>query len=214
MKFSGTVTEVKKLAALNSAVDKTAGGREPTAGAFFSRNKPKRWATEKKGWKVQPNQCFWCLNFGHMVQKCPSREKGEDPKPRPDGSLYKGRFPKGGEGTKSFQSFCFVSEANRPPGGPWLVDSGCNRHMTPVKGDLSNMQPSNIEYTLGNKEKLSAKCSGEAQLKTTSEGGRKVKIILNDVLYVPGLPQRMFSTEKLCRHGGEFLQSARRQSVC
>ncbi len=161
MKFSGTVAEVKKLAALNSAVDKTAGGREPTAGAFFSRNKPKRWATEKKGWKVQPNQCFWCLNFGHMVQKCPSREKGEDPKPRPDGSLYKGRFPKGGEGTKSFQSFCFVSEANRLPGGPWLVDSGCNRYMTPVKGDLSNMQPSNIEYTLGNKEKLSAKCSGK-----------------------------------------------------
>ncbi len=210
MKYHKTVVIVKKLAALNSAVDETAGGREPTAGAFFSKNKPKIGATEKKGWKVQPNQCFWCLNFGHMVQKCPSRKKGEDPKPHLDGSLYKGHFPNGGESTKSFQSFCFVSEANRPPGGPWLVDSGCNRHMTPVKEDLSNLQHSNIECTFGNKEKLSAECSGAAQLETTSEGGRKVKIILHGVLYVPGLPQRMFSTEKLCRHGGEFLQSARR----
>ncbi len=85
--------------------------------------------------------------------------------------------------------------------------------MTPVKGDLSNLQPSNIECTFGNKEKLSAECRGEAQLETTSKGGSKVKITLCDVLYVPGLPQRMFSTAKLCRHGGEFLQSARRQSV-
>ncbi len=97
LKFAKTVAEVKKLAALTSAVDKTTGDREPVVRAFFTKNKPKRGATGKKGWKIQPNQCFWCLNFGHMVQKCPSREEGEDPKPRPDGSLYKGRFPKGGE---------------------------------------------------------------------------------------------------------------------
>ncbi len=81
MKFVKTVAEVKKLAALNSAVDKTSAGQEPAAGAFFSKYKPERGTTKKKGWKARPNQCFWCLDFGHMVQKCPNREKGEDPKP-------------------------------------------------------------------------------------------------------------------------------------
>ncbi len=60
---------------------------------------------------------------------------------------------------------------------------------------------------------LRAECCGETQIETVSESGDKVKIILNDVRYVPGLPQRMFSTGKLCRSGGEFLQSARGQSV-
>ncbi len=75
------------------------------------------------------------------------------------------------------------------------------------------MRPSNVECTFGNKEKLSAERSGEAAVEAISKNGDKVNIILSDVLYVPGLPQRMFSTEKMCRSGGEFLQSARRQSV-
>ncbi len=85
--------------------------------------------------------------------------------------------------------------------------------MTPNKGELTDLRPSNVECTLGNNEKLRAECCGRAQVETTSEKEDKVKILLNDVLYVPGLPQKMLSTGKLCESGGEFLQSTRRKSV-
>ncbi len=49
--------------------------------------------------------------------------------------------------------------------------------------------------TFGNKEELSAECCGEVEIETMTKKGDKVKITLNDVLYIPGLPQRMFSTE-------------------
>ncbi len=213
MNFERTLAEVKKLAALNSAVDDSKKGKENQATTFYSENKPKRGTPVKKTRKFKPNQCFWCLNFGHVVQDCPSRKRGEDPKLRPDGSKYKGQFEKGKPNPKSFQSFCFVSQAGQRPGGPWLIDSGCNKHMTPVKQDLSNCRPSNIVCTFGNKEELRAECCGEAEIETMTKKGDKVKIMLNDVLYIHGLPQRMFSTEKLCTFGGEFLQSERRQSM-
>ncbi len=85
--------------------------------------------------------------------------------------------------------------------------------MTPNKRELTDLRPSNVECTFGNNEKLKAVGCGRAQVETTSEKGDKVKILLNDVLYVPGLPQKMLSTGKLCGSGGEFLQSTRRQSV-
>ncbi len=102
LKFSKTVGEVKKLAALNSAVDNTVRGVGDPTGVFFSKTnrENKRGHSQQKPtvrkWEIQRNQCFWCLKFGHMVENCPRRKEGEDPKPRPDGSLYKGRFEKGG----------------------------------------------------------------------------------------------------------------------
>ncbi len=84
----------------------------------------------------------------------------------------------------------------------WLVDSGCNRHMTPNRGDLNftNLQSSNVECTFGNKDKLRAECYGQAQVDVISDTGNKVKIILDNVLYVPGLPQKMLK----CFQQGNF----------
>ncbi len=213
MGYISTLLEVKKLAALNSVVDQPGGGGTMPTEAFYSKTakKGKRWAP----WQ---NQCFWCLEMGHRVADCPSRKKGTKAKQRPDGTSFK---PKGGHNgggsgdnsppSQSFQSFCFVTEAKGADGG-WLVDSGCNRHMTPNREDLTNLQPSNIECTFGNNEKLKAEGTGDVTVEGYTNKGEKVKIILNNVLYVPGLPQRMLSTGQLRKVGGEYIESEIRGS--
>ncbi len=67
MKFQKTSGEVKKLAALNSAVDEAKRGKDGNVSIFYGTNKPTK-VNGKKKWKILPKQCFWCLEFGHMVQ--------------------------------------------------------------------------------------------------------------------------------------------------
>ncbi len=73
--------------------------------------------------------------------------------------------------------------------------------MTPNKRELTDLRPSNVECTFGNNEKLKAVGCGRAQVETTSEKGDKVKILLNDVLYIPGLPRKCFQRENFANLG-------------
>ncbi len=143
--------------------------------------------------------------MGHQVSDCPSRQRGEKAEQRPDGTHYRGwDTPKkvqnksSSPAPQSFNAFSFNVEA-RPKNAGWLVDSGCNKHLTPFKDDLFDLKDSNIECTFGNNEVLKAEGTGEVEIEGESEKGDKVKLILNNVLYVPGLPQRLLSTGQLRR---------------
>ncbi len=159
MGYISTLLEMKKVAALNSVVDQPGGGGTMPTEALYSK-------TAKKGkrWAPKQNQCFWCLEMGHRVADCPSRKKGIKAKQRPDGTFFK---PKdghnGGDSSpppQSFQSFCFNVEAN-PKVAEWLVDSGCNRHMTPYVHDLERFKDSDITCTFGNNGALKAEGVGD-----------------------------------------------------
>ncbi|MCP3662366.1 MAG: hypothetical protein GY696_07700 [Gammaproteobacteria bacterium] len=220
MKYLQTTTTVKKLAALNAAIDKEKGEPQVTMGSFFSKMGEKKTkgtssSTEKpnKKWFPSKGQCFGCLQIGYRVSDCPSRKKGVKAKQRPDGSFFK---PKGGHNggdsgdssppPQSFQAFSFNVEA-KPKVAEWLVDSGCNKHLTPFKGDLAGLKESTIECTFGNNEVRKVKGTGDVTVEGHSDRGENVKIILHDVLYVPGLPQRLLSTGQLRRVGGGFVES-------
>ncbi len=153
----------------------------------------------------------------------PSKNRGEQAKTRPDGTCFKGEY-RGDVGgntapnppTQSFQSFCFNSEAKPEPDGAkdWLIDSGCNRYMTPFKEGLDDLKNSEIVCTFGNTSSLKAESSGSTSIVVEDESkSNNVKIILSDILYVPGLPQRMLSTGQLRRAGGEYVESGSRGSV-
>ncbi len=105
-----------------------------------------------------------------------------------------------------FRHFPFNVE-EKPKVAEWVVDSGCNKHLTPFKGDLAGLKESTIECTFGNNEVRKAKGTGDVTVEGHSDRGEKVKIILHDVLYVPGLPQRLLSTGQLRRVGGGFVES-------
>ncbi len=81
MTYTSTLVEVKKLAALNSAVDQPGGGSRTPAEVFYSKTAKKNG----KRWTPKHNQCFWCLEVGHRIADCPNKKKGEQAKTRPDG---------------------------------------------------------------------------------------------------------------------------------
>ncbi len=157
--------------------------------------------------------------MGHRISDCPSRKKGLKAKQRPDGTYFqlRDKFNGGENGhispaPQSFQAFSFNIEAKSKT-AEWLVDSGCNKHLTPFKDDLADLRESNMECTFGNNEVLKAEGTGHVKVEGYSDVGDKVKLILHDVLYVPGLPQRLLSTGQLRRVGGEFIESDIRSSV-
>ncbi len=225
MNYHKTVVAVKKLAALNSAIDETVNGAGDPTGAFFTTTKREmekrqiRQSLYCKRWTPKQNQCFWCLKMGHGVANCLSRKRGQKAKQRPDGTYFKnvskadkGDYKSNSPTPQSFQAFSFNVEA-KPGGSEWLIDSGCNKHMTPYKEDLRELEDSKIVCTFGNNEVLRAEGIGCVEVDTETEKQERVKIILTDVLYVPGLPQRMLSTGQLRRSGGEFIESDMRKSV-
>ncbi len=86
MKYHNTVVTVKKLAALNTAIDETEKGVEDSMGAFFSKtNRETKRGYIKRNlqvekWTPKQNQCFWCLEMGHGVASCPSSQRGQKAK--------------------------------------------------------------------------------------------------------------------------------------
>ncbi len=61
---------------------------------------------------------------------------------------------------------------------------------------------------------MKAECSGSTSMVVENESkGSHSKIILSNILYVPGLPQRMLSTGQLRRAGGEYIESGLQRSL-
>ncbi len=171
MTYTSTMVEVKKLAALNSAVDQPGGGSRTPAEMFYTKT------TKKKGkkWTPQPNQCFWYLEMGHGIADCPGRKGGEQPKIRPDGTQFQSGLQEEGRGgtpptppAQAFQSYWFNTEAGPGPRGTkeWLVDSGC---MTPYKEEGVGLENSGIVCTFGNNESMKAESSGSTSIVVENE---------------------------------------------
>ncbi len=187
-------------------------------GAFHSTTQ------KKKGKKAaQPEKCFWCQKTGHRIADYQDRKTGK-PRARKTGSTFTGDWLRGGGNRdttqdspkRAFQSFCFNAEVGNGPekDQDWLVDSGCNRHMTPFKEGLAEHKDTDIVCTFGNKGCLRAKSSGSAEIYVQDKRQNShLNVILCDVLYVPGLPQRMLSTGQLRRAGGEYFESGLKGSV-
>ncbi len=155
---------------------------------------------------------FWCLEIGHRVTDYPSRKKGKEAKQRPGGTYFspkkanRGEYKPNSPAPESFQAFSFNVEV-KPEKADWLVDSGCNKHLTPYREDIGGLKESKITCTFGNNEVLKAEGMGYVEMEAQTDKQENVKLILNDVLYVPGLPQRMLSTGQLRRSGGGVTES-------
>ncbi len=126
------------------------GGKRTKGVGTWKRKPSKKWFPKK-------DRCFWCLEDGHRITDCQRRQRGEKVKQRPDGTYYKGRSWTSKDQGKSnptepqsFQSFSFNVEASSGE-SEWLVDSGCNKHLTPFKEDLEGIKDSNITCTFRNK---------------------------------------------------------------
>jgi hypothetical protein len=113
-------------------------------------------------------QCFYCKIFGHYESNCWKKQKQQ------------ANFSeeKGDVGTL----FLACDSTNKVSKEVWLLDSGCNNHMTGNKDSFVKIDESTkSEVLLGDDKPVEVKGKGTIAVKT-KQG--QVKHI-NDVLYVP-----------------------------
>ena len=87
----------------------------------------------------------------------------------------------------------------------WLIDSGCSIHMTPYKSDLtSDVARSKILVEVANGNIVQAHSIGTAKIRIEDVSGKPTQdILLEQVLFVPGLSRRLFSVPQWTDSGGE-----------
>ncbi len=103
-------------------------------------------------------------------------------------------------------------DINEIGAGMWLIDSGCNKHISPFRKDFKNVRETDITCTFGNKGQIKAEGIGEVEINIL--GMRKndpklhiSRVTLKNVLYVPDLSIRLLSSGCLRRAGGKFVES-------
>ncbi|CAN0064261.1 unnamed protein product [Choristocarpus tenellus] len=82
-----------------------------------------------------------------------------------------------------------------------LCESRANVHLTPDREDLVSTRPTKRTDTFGNNGKLKAKETGDMVLMVTVKNSKPTRVVLKDVLWVPGLPCRILSTGTIRRNG-------------
>ncbi len=191
-----------------------------------TKKKP-QWSPKKgKGWTPSWDQCLWCLQKGHRYATCPEKLRGKPSRVRPDGTRFEDYASNAEVNTTSLLAQCLLAHVQpnkenlNPNPNPnsktrreWLVDSGCNRHMTPHKEDFTEFVDDQTVCKFGNNETSKAKGRGKVTVECKDKNGNHAKIILNDVLYIPSLPHRMFSSGRLREKKGEFRETEGDSSI-
>ena len=86
----------------------------------------------------------------------------------------------------------------------WLVDSGCSIHMTPYESDLiTDKKKSNVLVQVANGNIVKAQSIGTTRIKINDITGKPPQdVLLEEVLYIPGLSRRLFSVSQWTNSGG------------
>ncbi len=182
------------------------------------QGRPKKGKAWGKAWTPAWDQCLWCLKKGHRYAACPGKLCGEPSRVRPDGTHFEDHTNNSDLKTTSLLAHCLLShvqpnkENPNPNPNPkysrkWLVDSGCNRHMTPHKEDFAEFVEDRTVCKFGNNEKSEAKGRGKVTMECRCKNGNHIIVTLSDVLYIPSLPHRMFSSGRLREKKGEFRET-------
>lgn len=136
--------------------------------------------------------CYKCKQTGHYQNKCPSNLQQNKKKTQTNTNAFSVVFLNG-----IFDK------------GDWYMDSAASNHIT-SRGDwLKNVAKTAVDkITVANNEKLSVKCSGQVNISTLVDK-QSFDIVVNDVLYVPGLSTNLLSVGQLTRRGNRVLFSGK-----
>ena len=89
----------------------------------------------------------------------------------------------------------------------WLIDSGCSNHMTPFKEDLiRDVCKSQAIIEVANGNLVKAPLQGTARIRIIDvKTNISRDILLDNILYVPGLSRRLFSVTQWTQSGGHLI---------
>ncbi len=211
LSYAALIATVKRMTALDSAMSRAIKTEELESQAFpiktYRQSLPQRW---KISWRPERDQCLWCLKKGHRLADCRSKANGEPSRIRPDGSRFEDHAKPRAKEQDAFAAQCFATQAQGKKGKKqqsWLVDSGCNKHMTPFLEDLQNVIDDNTQCRFGDSATARAEGKGNILLECSNGKEENVNVMMTDVLYMPLLPYRILSTPCLRKAGGRYMDS-------
>jgi hypothetical protein len=79
----------------------------------------------------------------------------------------------------------------------FIFDSGSASYMMHSKEGLTNLRPWRVPVKVGNEANIYSEMKGTYHSLVTQEGGRAVRITLEDVLHIPDLYNNLFSMTKV-----------------
>eukprot|EP00963_Diacronema_lutheri_P010582 scaffold1095_cov328-Pavlova_lutheri.AAC.5 len=129
-------------------------------------------------------KCWICDEEGHVKANCPNK-----------GAIQSRQVNK--RNGNALTAFMAMKEDLDTAMGDWVVDSGASEHMTGNRdwfGDILSLNGKGNIYTASGS--LQAEGRGDVYL---SKGD--LKLVLKDVLYVPGLKYNLFSVSKAVNSG-------------
>jgi sarcosine oxidase delta subunit len=140
-------------------------------------------------------QCYYCRKYGHYESECRKKQSDQNKGGRENVSNNEG------ESSEAMFLSCHTSEEGHSK-DLWLLDSGCNNHMTGNKDLISCMDTSiKSEITLGDDSQV--KSLGKGIVYVLSKQNQKKDI--HDVYYVPNLKHNLISVGQLMEHGYDVL---------
>ena len=141
--------------------------------------------------KQRPNRgapvvCWNCDKKGHKSFQCPERED---------------RRGKRAETTMFATAFAAFSQGMISTDG-WVVDSGCSMHMCNKACAFERMRPAKQKVIyLADGQTLAVKGQGTVRMEVMTANGTRRPIYLDQVLFVPGLKNNLFSVQKTAEKG-------------
>lgn len=134
-------------------------------------------------------RCYRCKQTGHYRNQCTVDSSNTKSSERKQTNAFNAVFLNG-----SFSK------------NDWYVDSGASAHLTSNEDWIKNVSTKHPikEIVVANEEKLSVKCSGDAQIVTITDDG-EYDVIVKGVLCVPKLSTNLLSVSQLVRNGNRVV---------
>lgn len=157
--------------------------------------------------KKPRGSCFKCGKHGHFFKDCPKRKGGsETSKESKSGRNDKKKVQE----TTHEKSVAFATGvvlatdiAISGSANTWVVDSGCTRHMSSRVECISNITFADGEVIVAGGRKLQSIGYGNMHVNAKSLNNEVVKLVIEDVLIVPGLGPNLLSVERIMQKGGQ-----------
>ncbi len=137
---------------------------------------------------AESKSCIICKRHGHQTRNCPRLTA--------EGNQAEYSNVLAAMEPTVYQIWKDKTIATPAERSKWIVGSGASCHITPHCNDLSNTTACRIGVATA-KTTMYSTHIGDAELIMTSEDGKPTKVVIKDVLHIPGANFRLLSTESL-----------------
>ncbi len=154
--------------------------------------------------------CTYCKKKGHTEERCFKLHPELAPPWFKGGRGAQAQAQGGRQADGPALALVAVSSLGsglEPQPGLWVLDTGATRHITPHFELFSNLRPDSTSLVFGNDETTTAIGVGDVEFFTTCDG-RESRIVLKNVLYVPGAHASLLSVDQATQAGADFRFSA------